>query len=288
MPDEKFFGIYGYGITRPTRVGPFMLHPRFTDASAARRSATDRECFNLTAAGVVTGDPHASDLFDLAAALTFCQQQWVFLSDPAPLPSGAIPASCFGLLPSRASVAPHRASQGCLIGEDSFYPTARQTFLELCLSRLRDSAFDVASGFRGAFFRHVESWRQYQAFVDVTYDLDFSALEILARTQAGDFTTRNLAQIAAPFLQAHGFNLVQDSPSRRELGVQTYARLRNSLVHAGSFEATFVENHNTVTLKLTDYEQYLRRLVPDLLLRVLGYNDPHINSNRWLDRMPFK
>jgi hypothetical protein len=288
MADECFFAIYGYAITRPTTVGPFTIFPRFTDLGVAQRSATDSDRFNLTAVGVLTGAVNPLSFFDLAAALTFCQQQWVVISEAGRLPAGTSPQSAFAHFSDTTSVAPHRPRGGCLIGDDSFYPTARQSFLELCLTRLADQAFDAASGFRRAFFRHVESWRLYQPFVDITYYLDFSALEILARTHAGDFVTKNVAELVAPFLQAHGFHLVQHNSNRRELGVQTYAHLRNSLFHDGRFEASPPENQSTVTLRLVDYEHYLRDLVPDVLLRVLGYNDPNINWNRWLDRMPFR
>lgn len=60
------------------------------------------------------------------------------------------------------------------------------------------------------------------------------------------------------------------------------------LFHNGAFERTFNENGKAITLKLSEYESYLRRLVPDLLLKVMGYDDGHINWNRWLDRQPFR
>ena len=86
----------------------------------------------------------------------------------------------------------------------------------------------------------------------------------------------------------YGFNVAQDNIHSRHLGMNTYAHLRNALFHNGSFEKSFNENGVEITLKLIDYASYLSRLLPDQLLKVLGYDDKHINWNRWQDRMPFK
>ncbi|GAH45152.1 unnamed protein product, partial [marine sediment metagenome] len=123
--------------------------------------------------------------------------------------------------------------------------------------------------------------------IDFTYYLDFSALEILSRTILDDYTS-NAAVVTSNLLNQYGFSVSQDNSHDRHLGMQTYAHLRNSLFHNGEFEKSFNENENIITLKLNDYANYLRLLVPDLLLRILGYDNDNINWNRWLDRMPFK
>ena len=69
--------------------------------------------------------------------------------------------------------------------------------------------------------------------------------------------------------------------------MQTYAHLRNALFHQGKFEKRINENVCEVVLKLTDYDDEWRRLIPDVLLKVLGFDDGLINWKRWLDRMSF-
>ena len=59
------------------------------------------------------------------------------------------------------------------------------------------------------------------------------------------------------------------------------------MFHNGKFAATFNENGTEVTLRITDYEDQFRMLVPDVFLRVMGYDDDSINWNRWRDRQPF-
>ncbi len=261
------------------------IHPVETGYTEARDLATDTDRFNLT--GVVELNAADADLlFDLTAALTFCQQQWVILANGIEREPGQALAQLIGGYPSRLDVPFSRPTQGAQVMSDSFEPASRRMFLEQCLARLSDHQFDHDTQFRSAFFRCVESWRLLQPFVDLTYYLDFGALEILARTAQQDFR----AQVAPPitaFLQGLGFGVSQDNPGDRVRAVQTYVHLRNALFHNGRFEKTFNENGNDVTIQLNDYEGYLRRLVPDVLLKVMGFDDSHINWERWLDRQPF-
>jgi len=171
--------------------------------------------------------------------------------------------------------------------DDKFAPSSQQKFLDLCLRKLQDQSFIQSTGFREAFFRSVEVWRLDPAYIDVTYYLDFSAIEILARRSVPGCCL-SFPQAAEPFLQKLGFDLKQEDPSRRANSLLTYANLRNKLVHEGRLEAHFTERGHRVILKLADYEEYWRRLVSDVLLRVMGFDDGHINWNRWLDRMPFR
>jgi len=283
-----FFGIYGYEITRAIQVGPFLLYPRASSSTEAQTLAADGQRFNLTAIGEIIGTYDPQALFDLSGAFTFCQQQWVEVTRPVEKPGDTTPDQMLGEIAPQLDLPHERPTVGPLLMRDSFSENSRRDFLDICLRKLSDSAFEAMTGFRGAFFRSVESWRLPRPFLDVTYYMDFSALEILARTSASDFSSRSIAEMAAPFLQKHGFDIQQDNLRSRERGVQTYAHLRNALFHKGTFVKTFPENGEMITLNLSIYESYLRRLVPDVLLRVLGYDDDHINWSRWLDRQPFQ
>jgi len=289
-----FFGIYGYEITRPLSLNGLYLTPRVTPPNDARKLATSRSEFNLTGIGEITSSGRASlpesqrdILFDLAAALTFCQQQWVIVSRIISHPDNVDPQRVLQSFPDQLDVRQERPSPGAVLISDFFDPDARCRFLDLCLDKLRDNQFEEATYFRKAFYRNVEIWRFNRQLLDVTYYMIFSALEILARRHSGDYTS-SIAQVLTPFLRDEcRFSVEQDKPSVRERSVQTYVHLRNALFHNGEFEVTFNENGYQITLKLMDYFDKLERLLSDVLLRVLGYNDPHINWNRWLDRMPF-
>lgn len=280
MPD--FVGVFGFEITRPIQAGIFAIEPCFPQRHEARDKAEDRSHFFLTAVGQLKEEPYAESTFDLAAALTFCQRRWVMVTGPFRLPEGTTVDQMKEKLPSELDIPAHRQGGGRLLLRDS-----TERFLDLCLRRLQDPPFIERTGFRTAFFRSVEVWRMAPMYIDLTYYLDFSAVEILARTVQGDYKAP-IAQVATQFLRYLGFDVMQDNPSQRVRAVQTYAHLRNALFHRGQFEARFQENNEEVVLKLVDYEDYWRRLVPDVLLKVLEFDDGHINWNRWLDRIAFR
>ena len=282
-----YFAIYGYEITKRIEFDDFILFPVTTKSQEAKKLAQDRNKFYLTAVGEIKNEPNSEYLFDLAGALTFCQQQWVIVSKSYEFPENTDPGKIIENFSTICETTNKRPTQGSIIIEDVFSPDARKNYLDLCISQLRDRAFEGKTNFRKAFFRNVESWRMPNPFIDVTYYYDFSSLEILARSFAQDYDSP-VGVVATKFLKHHGFKVDQVNIHSRHLAVQTYAHLRNALFHNGKFEKTVQENGNTVTLKLNDYACYLSRLIPDVLLKVLGYDDNHINWNRWLDRMPFK
>lgn len=282
-----YFPVYGFEITKQIEFRNFVLFPKTTVFKEAESLAKDRDKFNLTAVGEIKNEPDRDQLFDLAGALTFCQQQWVVLSHPSNFPVDSTPNNAIEKFPPVYKTTNKRLSHGMLIIQDVFDHEARRNFLDLCISRLRDNGFEEATNLRKAFFRNVEICRMSSLFIDVTYYYDFSALEILARTFAQDYTSKNIASIITNFLNNHGFNVDQYNVNSRHLGMQTYTHLRNALFHNGNFEKKIPENGVDVTIKLKDYEGYLRRLMPDVLLKVIGYDDAHINWNRWIDRMTF-
>ena len=282
-----YFAIYGYEITKKIEFSNFVLFPVTASFREAESLAQNRNEFHLTAVGEIKNEPNPEDLFDLAGALTFCQQQWVVVSKSYEFPEKTEIGKAIEKFPPIYETTNKRPSQGAIIIQDAFDPEARRNYLELCISRLRDKTFEEKTNFRKAFFRNVAIWRMPTQFIDVTYYDDFSSLEILARTFAQDYNS-SVAVVATNFLKHYGFAVDQDNVHSRHLGIQTYAHLRNALFHNGKFEKSFQENGAVITLKLNDYASYLSRLMPDVMLKVLGYNDNHINWNRWQDRMPFK
>lgn len=157
--------------------------------------------------------------------------------------------------------------------------------LILCFDKLGDKKFNEDTGLVQAFYRNVETFKLSEPFPEITYYFTFSALEILARCHQNHSKDKNVAKVLNDFLCAIGFTVHQDNPKQRRLGMQTYAHLRNALFHNGKFEATVPENGNSITLRLEDYNGNLERLLPDVLLRVIDYNDSSINWDRWSNRL---
>jgi hypothetical protein len=287
-----YFGVYGFEMTRSINVGPFRLHPRTEDYNNAKNDARDSEAFNLTAIGECSAEVNSIELHgqlhDLSAAMTFCEQQWVAVTRPFADEEIGPPEKAMEQAKPRLEFEVFRPTSGPLIWSDTFAPDARRNFLELCLSKLVNHDFCEQTDFRPAFFRNVEIRRLRERFVDLTYYLDFSALEILARRDQNNYAPGNVAAILTPFLRNLGYNVQQSNHVDRHLGMENYAHVRNALFHNGRFEVTVNENGKQVTLRLGDYAGKLKFLLPDVLLKVMGYSDDYINWNRWLDRIPFK
>ena len=69
------------------------------------------------------------------------------------------------------------------------------------------------------------------AYIDVTYYLQFSALEIVARSVEGK---GDFAPLATRLLRdKYGFQVFQDNPSLPLQSMQNYAHVRNGLFRQG-------------------------------------------------------
>ena len=85
-----------------------------------------------------------------------------------------------------------------------------------------------------------------------------------------------------------GFDVSQDRPNDLVRAVSTYAQLRNALFHNSELETEVNINGNLVELKVIDYIFHISQLVALSVLKVVGFDDGHINWNSWVDRQPFK
>jgi hypothetical protein len=81
------------------------------------------------------------------------------------------------------------------------------------------------------------------------------------------------------FLKCLGFDVTQDEskkskdPLRKFKAIQNFLNVRNALFHYGCKS------------DLSDFEDPIMRLFPDVLLKVVGFEDEYINWNRWQDLM---
>jgi len=236
--------------------------------------------------------------FDLEAALTFCEQQRVALSHSVQLMPGEDartmlmsdkPNEVKNSLPLQLGVSNSlfrrgiRPTSGACLQFDAFAPETRIRFLELVTKKLADPDFQRETGFRSAFFRNTEIARMGEAPIDVIYSLVFTGLELLARKNLKSGSKKEkLSDLLEGFLSKLGFKPTVDEAGQ-------IATCRNALFHRGEYDGTYwhSESKQKQSIKITDLPR-IEVLFADVLLKVLGFDAPEINWNRWRDRMAFK
>jgi hypothetical protein len=296
-------GIYGYTFTQAFDITDLRFEPLYDRHAIAYKHGRDTQAFHLTgilnvaAESMVALQAWREIFFDLEAALTFCEQQRVSLSNCIQVMPGENvrtlllsdePHDVKEALPMELVISDSlsrrnpRPTPGACLQFDAFAPDMRTRFLELAMTGLVDNNFQHLTGFRSAFFRNTEMVRMGEAPIDVTHSLLFTGLELLARKALNASNDTSLNTILRPFLKIHGFDITEDE-------ARQITQCRNALFHRGELVGTY---HTAVgnlkkTIKITDLPN-LHDLFTDVLLRILGFDDPQINWNRWRDRMAFQ
>lgn len=275
-------------LLQPVTVGNIKLIPRNMKLTEIRSLARHNNRMYLTGYGYSDVSPPKETLADLAAALTFAQQRWADFASVQEIEFTS-ESDFEGKFSAQLSGYSTRQSTGSivLLQNASNEPSSLETLLNLCMARLQDAQFEEDTGFRRALYRHVESWRLRVPYMDLTYYLDFSALEILCREDSKNYDQK-IAALSAPFLRQLGFTMAQSNSGNKKASFQTYAALRNGLFHNGQLSGSLRSNGVVTTVNLVDYEDEFRVLVPLVLLKIMGFDDGHINWNSWLDRQRFK
>lgn len=281
-----FVGIYGLAFTQPIdlrEVGGPLIKPLPRDWQEAQKLGRDRNAFHLMGTAEAEGRLDHDYLFDLEAALTFAQQQWITFTRVIDLSPGDSIESVVERLPaqeydglSRQGLSP------ALPYSDSFAPGALAELVQRCMEKLRDPGFDRRTGFRRAFFHNVETHRLVNPLVELIYFLNITALESLARLDQGK-DHGPLPLVLTPFLVNLGFDVEKLDPKNLRRSTRVYARLRNALFHQSKLEETIdIGGGQKVTIPLLDYEGPLRALTRDVILRLIGFDHRDIDWSRWL------
>jgi hypothetical protein len=211
----------------------------------------------------------------LVDGMTFAQQQYVTASD---LFDVTATESVTALIESQRLVAlfhspTDRQSFGPTVAEDSLWPLSRGEFLRSFVRRFRVELPN--DHFRKAFFYQIEISRLSRPLVELHYFLAFSGLEILARNYGRHGKNKRAAVPISCLLSDHGF---ANDPAE----VQRWADARNNLFHRGVLSSP--SHQPGIEIKLTDYLMTVSNVLTDLLLKMLPFDDGHINWNRWRDR----
>ncbi len=279
-----FCGIYGYGITKEIALKGITLTPKYSSDHQIAQRHRDTKTHHLTALAQMD-DYDPKILFDLEGILTFIEGLDVLICSPLDLKS--FDGGVFSQFSNTINIR-NRGSDGECIMMDSFSRNGRSDFIKKTLDKLNDQTFCNRTKFRSAFFKCVETFRQRTPFLDVSYFFLFSALESFARGLLNDYSNKNAAIPISKLLRQYGFNINQENMSDLKRSALTYTSLRNTLFHHGDLEVD-IKGSNGVSahIRLTDYHQNLAALMPLVMMKAVGFDDGHINWDRWIDRMPF-
>lgn len=77
-----------------------------------------------------------------------------------------------------------------------------------------------------------------------------------------------------------------DNPGEPLYATKTYLKFRNLLFHNGEIQVD-AKNNNQTALSLEKVEANFCLLLSDVFLRLMGYNDPSVDWNRWSRQLPF-
>jgi hypothetical protein len=270
-------------VPEPFELDNYSIIPCYSSSADTSELAKDHNNFHLTAIGECKHSVSFDELYDLSGLLTYCQQQWVEISQLIEEKDNANSNNIICELPKRLQFSYTRYHLGDLVQS----LRSKIELIDRCLVKLKDKNFEENTGYRKSLFRHVQTFKLIEPLMDVIYYLDFSALEIHVRIRRNDFDT-NIAEVATHVLRdCYNLDVYQFDKNHRTASLQVYADLRNALLHNGQYERTKREDDEHFTYKLTDYCMFFRRLIPDVLLKAISFDDGTINWNRWLDRQPF-
>jgi hypothetical protein len=271
--------VYGYAITKPIDLLGARLEPVMTDSNEAHKHARDQSRFNLTATLV---GPHLEPLFlfNLEAVLSFVERLDVLITEPS---SGGQTT-----FPTTLASHSRNSGGGKTILEDTVSPDSRADFVGRVMERLADKTFCERTGFNIFFFKYVEAFRQRKPFLEVTWFLLYSGLEAFARSELNDPSNKNSSVPISRLLKSYGFRVFQENPRDLVRSVSTYMHLRNALFHQGVHETLVKMNGSQVHLEMTRFLFNFEQLVALTILKVVGFDDHHVNWDSWVDRQPFK
>ena len=281
MPQTS--ALYGFEFTRCFSAAGLLFQPVESSHAAAKKLARNLRAHEIT--GTVSGPQISREMiFQLEGVLSFIEHLDVLVSEPESAEDAAENPDRY--FESTLTMRPRNNGGGAVLGSDAFNPwrESRQQFIELCLSRLADEQFCQRTRFRSLLFKCVETFRQRQPFLEISYFLLISGLEAFARATQNDYQSKNAAVPITKTLQDYGFVVHQDNPKNLARSISTYLHIRNALFHQGDFSATVQINSDKVTLNCSEYLFNLSMLVSLTIMKAIGFDDGHTNWDCWIDR----
>jgi hypothetical protein len=275
--------LYGFEFTHAFSAAGLTFQPVSLEHATAKALARNLKAHNMTGTvSAATLPPEKR--FHLEGVLSFIEHLDVLVSEPTDEEDAAVhPESYFE---PTIAMRPRHNGGGAVLGSDAFNPwrDSRQQFVELALNHLADADFCKRTRFNSLLFKSVETFRQRQPFLEISYFLLISGLEAFARAVQNDYVTKNASVPITRTLKDYGFKVYQDSPTDLPRSISTYLHIRNSLFHQGDFSANIQMNKYQVALNCSDYLFGLSTLVSLTVLKAIGFDDGHTNWDCWIDR----
>ena len=278
--------LYGFEFTRSFSAAGLFFRPIEADYVAVKALARNLEAHEIT--GTVSGPRLTPELlFNLEGVLSFIEHLDVLASEPESAADAAEHPERY--FESSLAMRPRHNGGGAVIGSDAFNPwrESRQQFIELALGKLADERFCQSTRFRPLLFKCVETFRQRQPFLEISYFLLISGLETFSRSIQSDYQSKAAGPITKT-LRGYGFTVYQNNSKELARSISTYLHIRNALFHHGDFSAKIKINSDKVTLNCSEYLFNLSMLVSLTIMKVVGFDDGHTNWDCWIDRRLLK
>jgi hypothetical protein len=278
--------IYGFSFTKEISFDGGILIPRFNTSKQLKDVKCDGKGYVLSGffSPYPTNYKNLNQLiFDLSAVLSFIEQKDVIICNS--LEEDETPQKLKGDFPLQLN-SKRKQGPGRIILEDFFAPKSRSKFISLAMNKLNENANSNQNPFRTAFYKSMVSFRENMNYVDVSYYLEFSALESLCRYIKNDLH-RKAPEIITSVLKEYGFDVSKVDSDLPQRNMMHYCKLRNSLFHQGGYIA-YLDNDNPESMiHLKDYSSQLGMLLSLTLMKYIEFDDGLINWDSWIDRNPF-
>lgn len=280
---ERIVGIYGFDFTYPFSVSGIEFIPFFPYPESHQR-ASDPESLEMTGYGRIgPGSLAMNDDADrvrlIVAGMTFVEQQEVVASTLIEMSPGDTVEAFVATNGFRRPlvVSARRESFGDVVAPDVWSRKSRPDFLEAFCSRF--SVEQAGDALRQAFFRQIEISRLATPYVEIHHFLAFSALELVARSRGSYQLQKNAAVPIKDLLNGFGFLVGQPE-------IERWTHARNKAFHEGLLVSP--DPQGGPNISLADQLMPITNVLVDVLLKLLPFDDGHINWNRWQDRQPFR
>jgi hypothetical protein len=265
--------IYGFEFCETFTVAGLTFEPASEDFFIARSRARNQDSYRLT--GTVSGTSLNADLASLLeAVLCFIERLDVVVTKPQTNGLSAPEKLTDSFVRRR------RYSGGGAVIRSL---NSRKTFIECALEKLSDPV-SKTNKLRALAFKCIETFRQREPFIEVSYFLLFSGLEAFARYKTGDREARDAAEPISKLLRGLGFNVVQQGGKDLKRAISTYRDIRNAVFHQGELTKTVRVNNDSVVLDSNEYLLSLTMLVVLTVMKEVGFDTGETNWDCWFDR----
>lgn len=324
-----YYGIYNFCFNHKIINKDFILHPFYENYNDVKNVSNETGFYNLTGFLECYCDSNEKIkelIFNLSAVLTFIQQQNVIITNTF----DSFQTDKTDLKRFRDYIVTEKRnwSQFFFRNNKDFDGAINKVYEKVisdndpCNTKSKDFFDDnYHKEYASLIFKNIEKFKMSEPFVEITYFLDFSALEsfckayiknVLKETVCNDVNS-NIAKVLnalkIPFVcsgcsEKFEMNKYDKDSKTNEKeffksSIRTYTGLRNALFHSNKFfeyfdeEGKYSSNNSDPKhlifkhkIKVTDCCYNLHKLVMYVGLKYAGFNSEIYNWSSWWKRTP--